>query len=166
MKLNLDLHVHSKFSGDSPVEPHEYARTMKEMKEDYDLSGFVLMEHNHFIGPDECDLSEISKEHGLVILAGVEVDTYWGHLLVYGMTDSLWARIEETGARKQEPVALAKGLRAAPGSGDLAGAGGVPREPGPLHPRLRAGRRRAVRGADVGHARPRPRTRQLRGQDD
>jgi len=108
LKLNLDLHVHSVYSGDSPVEPAEYARLMIEMRAEYDLSGFVLMEHNHFITREECDLEKLSKEHGLVILSGVEVDTYWGHLLVYNMTESLWSKIQENNARKQEPVALAK----------------------------------------------------------
>ena len=106
--MNLDLHVHSVFSGDSPVKPFEYARRIIEMRAEYDLSGFVLMEHNHFITKDECDLEGLSRECGLVILSGVEVDTYWGHLLVYGMTEPLWEKIQENGSRKQEPVALAR----------------------------------------------------------
>ncbi len=105
--LNLDLHLHSVFSGDSPVRPEEYARKMAGMRERYDLSGFALMEHNRFITSDDCDLERIGRDHGLVLLAGVEVDTYWGHLLVYGMTERLWERIRENGARKQEPRALA-----------------------------------------------------------
>jgi predicted metal-dependent phosphoesterase TrpH len=106
--LILDLHVHSLFSGDSPVKPEEYARRMAEMRKEYDLAGFALMEHNHFITPEECDLDRLSRKYGLLIVAGVEVDTYWGHLLVYGMTKRLWERIQENGARKQEPLALSR----------------------------------------------------------
>jgi predicted metal-dependent phosphoesterase TrpH len=106
--MNLDLHVHSVFSGDSPVKPFEYARRLVEMQSEYEIDGFVLMEHNFFITRAKCDLEELSREHGLVILSGVEVDTHWGHLLVYGMTERLWAEIQENGSRKQEPVALAR----------------------------------------------------------
>jgi len=110
--LNLDLHVHSVFSGDSPVSPEEYARRMKELQVDYDVSGFVLMEHNHFITPEECNLPKIARKYDLVILSGVEVDTHWGHLLVYGMTEGLWAKIQSNGLRKQEPLALARLIEA------------------------------------------------------
>jgi len=106
--LNLDLHVHSTFSGDSPVKPEEYAKRMAEIRQDYDLSGFALMEHNRFITAADCDLEEIGRAYGLTVLAGVEVDTYWGHLLVYGMTGRLWERIQENGARKQEPLSLSR----------------------------------------------------------
>lgn len=104
----LDLHVHSIYSGDSPVEPEQYARRMIELKDDYDLDGFVLMEHNYFIRPHECDLEALSDRFGLVILSGVEVDTHWGHLLVYGITEELWSWIEGNGLRKQEPLSLAR----------------------------------------------------------
>ena len=112
----LDLHVHSVYSVDSPVRPEEYARRMVELRADYDLSGFVLMEHNYLLKKKECDLYELSREYGLVILAGVEVDTFWGHLLVYGMPKGLWLKIEDSGTRKQEPVKLAREVEAEDGA--------------------------------------------------
>jgi len=104
----LDLHVHSVFSIDSPVRPEEYAQKLDAMRAEYAIDGFVLMEHNHMIAPEECDLDKIGREYGLVILAGVEADTYWGHLLVYGMTPGIWSRYRD--ARKQDPMAFAAEL--------------------------------------------------------
>jgi predicted metal-dependent phosphoesterase TrpH len=113
--LILDLHVHSLYSFDSPVTPAEYAARVVELRRDYAVDGFVLMEHNQMVGPERCDLAAIARAHEVVILAGIEVDTYWGHLLVYGITRERWAQIEARGKRKQEPKALAAELAAAGG---------------------------------------------------
>lgn len=109
----LDLHVHSVFSGDSPTTIETYARRMNELREQYRLDGFVLMEHNRLLTPDDCDLEALGREHGLVILSGVEADTYWGHLLIFGLPPAEWDAIRENGARKQEPVSLCKRAAAA-----------------------------------------------------
>jgi hypothetical protein len=106
--LILDLHVHSVFSLDSPTRVEAYAERISELREEFEIDGFALMEHNKFISPEEIDLAAIGARHGLVILSGVEIDTYWGHFLVYGMTPELWAKIAEANLRKQEPVALAR----------------------------------------------------------
>ena len=106
--MNLDLHVHSIFSGDSPVPPEDYARRMVELRAEYELDGFVLMEHNFWVRPEVCDLAALSAKYGLTILAGVEADTYWGHLLIYGVTDRLWNELAGNGKKKQEPVWLTK----------------------------------------------------------
>lgn len=96
------------FSGDSPAHPEEYARRMMEMKKEFELSGFVLMEHNHMVSQRECDLGALSEKYGLVILAGVEADTFWGHLLVYGMTGELWDAVQANKERKQEPISFTR----------------------------------------------------------
>lgn len=106
----LDLHVHSIFSVDSPVKPEDYARRMVELRAEYDVDGFALMEHNLLVTKEECDLEALSNEYGLVILGGVEIDTHWGHLLVFGMTEGVWKKIQENGARKQEPMELARAI--------------------------------------------------------
>lgn len=106
--MNLDLHVHSIFSGDSPVPPEDYARRMVELRAEYELDGFALMEHNFWVRPEVCDLAALSDRYGLTILAGVEADTYWGHLLIYGVTDRLWKELAGNGKKKQEPRWLAE----------------------------------------------------------
>jgi predicted metal-dependent phosphoesterase TrpH len=117
--LILDLHVHSVFSGDSPVTPEQYCERMAEMRQEYDLDGFVLMEHNRLVTRADCELAALSEKYGLTVLAGVEVDTYWGHVLAYGMTEAFWETLMKNGARKQEPTgfarqALAEGVLLAP----------------------------------------------------
>jgi len=111
--LILDLHVHSVFSIDSPVHPEQYAQRTLELKDDYEIDGFVLMEHDYLIEPQKCDLADLARQYGITILAGVEADTYWGHILVYGMTPELWARLKKNEYRKLEPVALARAVHEA-----------------------------------------------------
>lgn len=100
----LDLHVHSVYSGDSPVSPEDYARRVLELQSEYEISGFVLTEHNHLITPAECDLPALSAKYGITILPASELDTYWGHLLVYGMSGRLWEELRKGARKKQEPV--------------------------------------------------------------
>ena len=109
----LDLHVHSVFSQDSPVEVEEYARKTIELQRDINISGFVLMEHNYLVGGEDCGLAAIGEKYGIVVLAGVEVDTYWGHMLVYGMDDNLWDRLQNSlkpGSKKVDPEMLAQSV--------------------------------------------------------
>lgn len=104
----LDLHVHSLFSGDSPTTIETYARRMAELRESHRLDGFVLMEHNRLLTHAECDLEAVGREFGLVILAGVEADTFWGHMLVYGLPLAVWEQARANGARKREPVGFCR----------------------------------------------------------
>ncbi len=81
---------------------------MVELREEHEVDGFALMEHNHLVTPSECDLEELGREYGLLILAGVEVDTHWGHILAFGMTEELWDSIQEPGKRRWDPAVLAR----------------------------------------------------------
>jgi predicted metal-dependent phosphoesterase TrpH len=51
------------------------------------IDGFVLTEHRQF--DDESDYRELAREFGLTILKGSEVETEYGHVLVFGVTDAL-----------------------------------------------------------------------------
>jgi predicted metal-dependent phosphoesterase TrpH len=107
-KLILDLHVHSKFSGDSPVHPEEYAKKVNELQKDYHIDGFVLMEHNFWVRNEDCDLFEISQKHKITILSGAEIDTHWGHILVYGINEKIYEFCHAGSTRKKDPVELSK----------------------------------------------------------
>jgi len=111
--LILDLHVHSVFSVDSPVRPEQYAQRVIELKDEHEIDGFVLMEHDYLVEPGKCDLAALSEKYGITVLAGVEADTYWGHLLLYGMTPELWTSLKGDKYRKLEPVALAQAVHEA-----------------------------------------------------
>jgi len=106
--LILDLHVHSKYSGDSPVNPEEYAKKIIELKKDFYIDGFVLMEHNYWVRKDECDLDALSERYEIKILSGAEIDTHWGHILVYGMNESIYEFCQTGPTRKKDPVELSK----------------------------------------------------------
>ncbi len=110
----FDLHVHSTFSRDSPVTVEEYAQKTVELKSRFPIHGFVLMEHNYLVEPAECDLAALGEKYGILILAGIEIDTYWGHMLVYGIGGELWTRIKQglrPGSKKTDPQLLAESVK-------------------------------------------------------
>jgi hypothetical protein len=58
------------------------------------IEGFVLTEHRQF--DDESDYSELAEKFGLTILKASEVETEYGHVLVYGVTPELQSRFDFT----------------------------------------------------------------------
>lgn len=87
MKLNLDLHCHSRFSSDGVAEPEE----MVEVARKRGLHGFAITDHNTC----ECVDYFLSKGYmrrdgfpvdGFLIIPGQEVTTSEGHLLALGIT--------------------------------------------------------------------------------
>jgi len=103
----LDLHVHSIFSLDSPTRPEEYAEAAVELG----LDGLVFMEHKRLV--TDFDFAGLGRQSGLVILHGVEAETYWGHLLLYGATPELARTFDFS--RRLDPVPLARTLHQAGG---------------------------------------------------
>ena len=88
----LDLHTHSVSSDDSRATVDQYVKWVGVLRrKGTKIDGFVLTEHRKF-DFDE-DYSALAKEHDVVILKGSELDTNYGHFLVYGVTDELTRRI-------------------------------------------------------------------------
>jgi predicted metal-dependent phosphoesterase TrpH len=58
------------------------------------IDGFVLTEHRKF--DFDKDYSKLAKEGDVLILKGSELDTNYGHFLVYGVTEELRGRIDFT----------------------------------------------------------------------
>ena len=83
----LNLHVHSFFSGDSPVEPEKYAEQIVQMKKTHLIDGLAFCEHRKFIA--DFDYEALGKKHGVIVLAGIEAATRWGHILFFS-TDRKW----------------------------------------------------------------------------
>lgn len=81
----LDLHTHSIKSDDGRAKVNNYCQWIRSRK--LPLDGFVLTEHRQFDG--DSDYSALAAEHGLVILKGSEVETEYGHVLVFGVTPAL-----------------------------------------------------------------------------
>ncbi|HLZ72330.1 MAG TPA: CehA/McbA family metallohydrolase [Dehalococcoidia bacterium] len=79
----IDLHCHTRpLSACSSLQPVELARLARAA----DLDAVCLTEHDR-LRPFE-ELQALSKEHGVLLLRGMEVTTELGHVLVFGL-DSL-----------------------------------------------------------------------------
>ena len=81
----LDLHVHSIKSDDGRAKVRNYCQWIR--SRNIGIDGFVLTEHRQF--DFESDYSALAEEFGQVILKGSEVETEYGHVLVFGVTEAL-----------------------------------------------------------------------------
>lgn len=82
----IDLHCHSRYSHDNHLEPANIiSRTHR-----LGLDGVCSTENYSVVSSRPVERSELPR--GFVVLRGVEVSTYCGHLLVYGVEDDSWNR--------------------------------------------------------------------------
>jgi predicted metal-dependent phosphoesterase TrpH len=86
----LDLHNHSLRSDDSRAKVENYCQWIR--KRGLPLDGFVLTEHRQY--DDASDYRALEDEFGLLILKGSEVETEYGHVLVFGVNDDLRAAFD------------------------------------------------------------------------
>ena len=86
----LDLHTHSIKSDDGRAKVENYCQWIR--TRDLPIDGFVLTEHRQF--DLESDYSALASEFGLTILKGAEVETEYGHVLVFGVTEPLMAEFD------------------------------------------------------------------------
>ena len=85
LAMILDLHTHSIKSDDGRAKVENYCKWIR--KKELPLDGFVLTEHRQF--DDESDYRHLEDEYGLLILKASEVETDYGHVLVFGVNDDL-----------------------------------------------------------------------------
>ncbi len=100
----LDLHVHSLFSVDSPVAPEQYAAHLAGLRQRFRIDGMVFCEHRKLAA--DFDYQALAEKYGIKIMAGVEAETRWGHILVY-CADLNWLRAVNF-EQKLDPVELAR----------------------------------------------------------
>jgi predicted metal-dependent phosphoesterase TrpH len=81
----LDLHTHSIKSDDGRAKVENYCQWIKARQ--IPIDGFVLTEHRQF--DFDSDYSALAAKYDLVILKGSEVETEYGHVLVYGVNEAL-----------------------------------------------------------------------------
>ena len=81
----LDLHTHSVMSDDGRAKVANYCQWIR--KKSVPLDGFVLTEHRQFDATS--DYRDLEDEYGLLILKASEVETDYGHVLVFGVNDDL-----------------------------------------------------------------------------
>ena len=119
----LDLHNHSIASDDGRAKVENYCQWIR--KRELPLDGFVLTEHRKF--DSVSDYRALAAEYGLEILKASEVETDYGHVLVYGVNDEMQSAFDF--GRIDLPLGLV--LREAERCGGIA----VPCHPG----RIRVG---------------------------
>ncbi|MFQ5696656.1 MAG: PHP-associated domain-containing protein [Myxococcota bacterium] len=86
----LDLHSHSVRSDDGRARVESYCQWIR--KRALEIDGFVLTEHRQF--DDESDYRALEDEFGLLILKGSEVETDYGHVLVFGVNGAMRAAFD------------------------------------------------------------------------
>ena len=93
--MRLDLHTHSIKSDDGRAKVENYCKWIAKKK--LPLDGFVLTEHRQFDA--DSDYRQLEDEYGLAIMKASEVETDYGHVLVFGVNDDLLAAIDFTNVR-------------------------------------------------------------------
>ena len=90
--MKLDMHIHSSYSRDASASPDEILTACKKAG----LDGCAITDHNTVEGSFRA--SSMGKHHELLVVRGVEVSSIDGHILAYGVRESIPKRlsIEET----------------------------------------------------------------------
>ena len=114
----VDLHNHSVVSDDARAKVENYCQWIR--RRELLLDGFVLSEHRQF--DDASDYRALEDEFGLLVLKASEVETEYGHVLVFGVNDDLRAAFDFANVR----LPLATVLRESERCGAIA----VPCHPG------------------------------------
>jgi predicted metal-dependent phosphoesterase TrpH len=93
----LDLHLHSELSDDSRAPVEAYLKLLARKRDERPLDGIVLTEHRQF--DLARDYRALEDAYGLRILTAAEVETDYGHVLVYGVNADILARFDFTDVR-------------------------------------------------------------------
>ncbi len=93
----LDLHTHSEASEDSRAPVETYLKWLTKKRELLPIDGIVLTEHRQW-NPD-VDYRDLEDKYQILILRGAEVETDYGHILVYGVNDDIAQRFDFTNVR-------------------------------------------------------------------
>ena len=106
----IDLHSHSKKSEDSRASVVGYLRWLEKKRDLLPIDGLVLTEHRQF--DRESDYRSLEDEYGIRLFKGSEVETDYGHVLVFGVNEAILDRFDFTDVRlpAQELVADVEAL--------------------------------------------------------
>jgi predicted metal-dependent phosphoesterase TrpH len=88
----LDLHLHSEASDDSRAPVEAYLKWLARKRDERPLEGLVLTEHRQFNTAG--DYRDLEDKYGMLILKASEVETEYGHVLVYGVNDDILKRYD------------------------------------------------------------------------
>jgi predicted metal-dependent phosphoesterase TrpH len=97
MACILDLHLHSEASDDSRAPVEAYLKWLARKRDERPLDGLVLTEHRQF--NTTADYRALEDQYGMLILKASEVETEYGHMLVYGVNKDILRRFDFTNVR-------------------------------------------------------------------
>jgi predicted metal-dependent phosphoesterase TrpH len=92
VSTTLDLHSHSEASEDSRAPVEAYLNWIKLRHTERPLDGIVLTEHRQF--NRSADYRNLEDKFGTLILRASEVETNYGHMLVFGVNEDMLARFD------------------------------------------------------------------------
>jgi predicted metal-dependent phosphoesterase TrpH len=93
----LDLHSHSEASEDSRAPLEAYLNWLKLRRAERPVDGIVLTEHRQF--NQDGDYRALEDRFGTMVLKASEVETDYGHILVFGVTDEMTRRFDFANVR-------------------------------------------------------------------
>lgn len=88
----LDLHAHTNASDDSRAPIEGYLKWLTRKRDIVPVDGIVLTEHRQW--DPGVDYRDLEDRYGLTILRGAEVETDYGHVLIYGVTGEMTRRFD------------------------------------------------------------------------
>lgn len=88
----LDLHAHSDASEDSRAPLETYLKWLQRKRDLLPIDGIVLTEHRQW--DPHADYRALEDRYGILILRGAEVETDYGHVLVYGVNEDMTRRFD------------------------------------------------------------------------
>ncbi len=83
----FDLHSHSEASEDSRAPVEAYLNWIKLRRSERPLDGIVLTEHRQF--NRDADYRALEDKYGMLVLRASEVETDYGHVLVFGVNGDI-----------------------------------------------------------------------------
>jgi hypothetical protein len=83
----IDMHVHSDVSDDGMASVETYMKWISKLRRTYRIDGIVFTEHRLF--NREADYEALARAYDILIFKGTEADTDCGHVLCYGMNDTI-----------------------------------------------------------------------------
>ena len=92
MATTLDLHCHSEASEDSRAPVEAYLNWIKLRRAERPLDGIVLTEHRQF--NRDGDYRALEDKFGILVLKASEVETDYGHMLVFGVNEDILGRFD------------------------------------------------------------------------
>jgi predicted metal-dependent phosphoesterase TrpH len=93
----LDLHAHSEASEDSRAPLETYLKWLQRKRDLLPIDGIVLTEHRQW--DPTLDYRELEDRYGILVLRGAELETDYGHMLVYGVNDDMTRRFDFSNVR-------------------------------------------------------------------